>query len=226
MHDGDGNYGETTVMTGVVVCGGIITDHDAMRHWLAEADITICADSGAAHFEQWGITPDILIGDMDSISKDHLERLQIKGVKTIRHPVEKNMTDSELALEIAAEKGCTTVIMLGATGARLDHTLANIFLLKKLFDKGITGIIADEKNEITLIDDRITMKKDKAGETKVSLVPLTSTVTGVTTQGLYYPLENASMELGTTWGISNEFVSSSAQVSIGEGLMLVIRSKD
>ncbi|NTV91109.1 MAG: thiamine diphosphokinase [Clostridiales bacterium] len=213
-------------MTGVVVCGGIMRDHEAIRHYFNCADMVICADSGASHLKKLGITPDFLIGDMDSIDPQDLQELQKKGVITVRHPVEKDMTDSELALETAADKGCTRVFILGATGTRLDHSLANVFLLKRLHDKGISGIIADEKNELTLIDSEICLSRNGEQDLRISLIPMTPFVSGVTTEGLYYPLDNAFFEMGTTWGVSNEFTGDEARITIKEGLMLVVKSRD
>jgi thiamine pyrophosphokinase len=96
--------------------------------------------------------------------------------------------------------------------------------LKKLLDVGIKGKIIDEHNEIVLINDSISLEREEG--VRLSLVPLTEKVTGVTTKGLRYPLENATMEISSTLGVSNEFKEDTATVSITGGLLLVIKSRD
>lgn len=211
-------------MRGIVVCNGRIRDYSGCRHFFDHADLILCADGGAAHLKRWGIIPHILLGDFDSILEEDLNDYRKSGVDIVKFPPEKDMTDTELALELAAEKGCKEIILLGALGTRLDHSISNVFLLKKLLEAGITGIIADEYNEIRLIDRSITLHRRP--DMKVTLLPLSENVEGVTTQGLYYPLTNATIPMGSTWGVSNEFTGDTAGVSISKGLLLVIQSRD
>ncbi len=206
------------------MCGGPIKDYGYIRKYLEGAGLVIAADSGAAHLERLKAVPDLLAGDFDSISQADYDSLVSEGVETLRFPVEKDMTDSELAVELALERGCSTVIILGALGTRLDHSLSNVFLLKKLLEHGARGIIADENNEVYLTDGSITLERE-AG-TKLSLLPLTGIAKGVTTYGLYYPLKDAVLEIGSSRGISNEFIADTATVTVYEGLLLVIKSRD
>ena len=211
-------------MTGVVVCGGSINDYTYFKKYFDKADLVICADGGACHLGNFGIIPDILIGDLDSIQAQDYEALKCTGVKIIKFPPEKDMTDSELAVELAVDRGCKSLIILGALGTRFDHSISNVYLLKKLLDVGIKGKIIDEHNEIVLINDSISLEREEG--VRLSLVPLTEKVTGVTTKGLRYPLENATMEISSTLGVSNEFKEDTATVSITGGLLLVIKSRD
>lgn len=211
-------------MTGVIICGGSLSDYKYIGRYLEGADIVIAADSGAAHLENLKAVPDILTGDFDSISKADYDSLTASGIETLRFPVEKDMTDSELALELALERGCSTVILLGALGTRLDHSLSNVYLLKKLLEHGTRGIIADEHNEVYLTDSRITLEREEG--VRLSLLPLSGCVKGVTTYGLYYPLKDATLEIGSSLGVSNEFVEKTATVTITDGLLLVIKSRD
>ncbi|OGO82056.1 MAG: thiamine diphosphokinase, partial [Clostridiales bacterium GWC2_40_7] len=146
------------------------------------------------------------------------------GVEIVRFPAKKDATDTQLAVQLAMERGCDEVILLGSAGTRLDHTMANVFLLRMLLEAGKKGIIADEHNEIEMIDKNISLVREN--DIKISLVPVGGKVTGVTTEGLYYPLKDATLEFGSTWGISNEFSEDLAGITIKEGLLLVIRSKD
>lgn len=211
-------------MTGVIICGGSIRDYDYIGRYLEGADLVIAADSGAAHLAGLKAVPGLLAGDFDSISHADYHALAASGIETLRFPVEKDKTDSELAVELALERGCSTVVLLGALGTRLDHSLANVHLLKRLLDRGARGIIADEHNEVYLTDSSITLGKEAGA--KLSLLPLSGPVKGVTTKGLHYPLENATLEIGSSWGVSNEFADETATVTITGGLLLVIKSRD
>lgn len=211
-------------MTGVIICGGSITDYTFMKTYLMEAELVISADSGARHCRKWGIVPDLLVGDFDSVSDTDYSDLVSAGVEILRFPVEKDMTDSELAIEIALEKGCNRVILLGVLGTRLDHSISNLFLLKKLLDRGAEGILADENNEARLIDKYIELERKE--DIFVTLLPVAGPAMGVTTTGLYYPLENATLKVGSSWGVSNRFSADRATVTVEEGILLVILSRD
>lgn len=184
----------------------------------------ICADGGAAHARKFGIIPDILIGDFDSIPEKDFDYFKECGVEIIKYPSQKDMTDTEIAAELAVSKGCTKLTFIGATGTRLDHSLSNIFMLKTLLKRGVKGIIVNEHNEICLIDNHIKLHREESE--KVTLLPLTDTVEGVSTKGLYYELKDATIELGSTLGVSNEFADDTAEVTICKGLLLVIKARD
>lgn len=211
-------------MTGIVVCSGSVNNYAYIRKYFEKADLIICADGGAQHLKKLGIIPDILVGDFDSITESEFDSLLGTGVEVVRFPAEKDATDTQLAVQLAMDRGCSEVILLGATGTRLDHTMANVFLLRMLLEAGIKGILADEHNEIQMINESISLTKEK--DFRISLVPVGGKATGVTTEGMYYPLKDATLEFGTTWGISNEFTEDTASVVIKEGLLLIIKSRD
>ena len=211
-------------MTGIIVCSGSITDYALIEKYFEKADLIICADGGANHLRKLGKLPDILVGDFDSISEGDLDLLLAANVEIVRFPSEKDATDTQLAVQLAMDRGCDEVILLGAAGTRLDHTLAIVFLLRMLLEAGVAGILADEHNEIRMINKSMKLTKEK--DVRISLVPVGGKVTGVTTEGMYYPLTDATLEFGTTWGVSNEFAEETASVSIKEGLLLVIKSRD
>ena len=211
-------------MKTVIVCSGTINDYKYLEKYFNGVELIICADGGALHLKHFGIRPDVLVGDFDSISQECLEEYRRENVEVIKFPEQKDMTDTEIAVDLAIERGSTHITFLGAMGTRLDHSLSNVFHLKKLYDAGLTGIVADERNEITLIDSSIKLQRDEG--MKVTLLPLTNVVKGVCTKGLMYPLYNATMPLGSSWGVSNEFNSDVAEVTITEGLLLVVKSRD
>jgi len=211
-------------MTAIIICNGSVADYSFYKKYFSKADLVICADGGAEHAKRFGIKPDVVLGDFDSMSEDSLSYFENMGAEIFKFPSEKDMTDAELAVEFAIDRGAASVIIIGGIGTRIDHTLSNVFILKKLLDRGVKGIIADEHNEITLISDRILLQKEEG--VRVTLLPLTDKVEGVTTKGLYYKLNNATIMMGSSWGVSNEFSDDVAEVSIKAGLLLVIKSRD
>jgi len=212
------------IMKCVIVCNGYGIKKELIEEYKDEGTYLICADGGANHLIKLGILPDILIGDFDSISEDVLKFYRAEGVDVIPFPPEKDYTDSELAVNIAISKGFKDIVILGGIGSRMDHTLANINLLKKLHESGCKGTIADENNKIQLISSHTNLRKINGY--KVTLLALTPKVEGITTNGLYYPLNNYTLMQGSTRGVSNEFLGNEATVSISSGLLLVIMAKD
>ncbi len=211
-------------MKAVCVCNGSISDYDVIKKYILVSDYIISVDGGAGHLRKMGINPNILIGDFDSANLKDIDFYINKGIKVLQFPVEKDMTDSELAIEMAAELGAEELVFVGALGTRIDHSFANIMLLKRMMDMGLKGSIVDEHNEIYMFNSNFSMNK-KEGR-KLSLIPITEKVTGVSTSGLKYPLNNATMVLGTSWGISNEFEEEVASVSIESGILLACLSRD
>lgn len=208
----------------IIVCNGYDISKEVLEVYKTKGTYIICADGGANSLRKLGILPDILIGDFDSISPDILNFYRTEGIEIIPFPPEKDFTDSELAVEIAISKGFKNIIILGGIGSRMDHTIANVFMLKKMYEAGCKGIIADDNNRIQLISSHIVLKR--LSGYKVTLIALTPEVEGITTSGLYYPLSNFTLVQGSTRGVSNEFVNDEASVSISSGLLLVIMSKD
>jgi len=131
----------------------------------------------------------------------------------------KDATDLELALELALEKGATRISILGATGGRLDHTLGNLFLLARCLPGGIPACIMDQEQCIHLTDQTLTLQ-GTVGDT-LSLLPATPEARGVSLTGLEYPLHDATLTFGTSWGMSNVFVDNRATVTIGSGRLFV-----
>lgn len=211
-------------MTAIIVSNADIIDYNFYKKYFDSSAYVICADGGIRHVKKLGVKPDVLLGDFDSIKSSDLEKYENAGVKIYRFPVKKDMTDTEIAVKFAVERGYRSIVIIGALGTRCDHSLSNIFILKTLLERGIDGVIVDEHNEIRLIKDKIVMKKEK--DVRVSLLPLTRQVEGVTTKGLTYPLNNATIRQGSSWGVSNEFAQDTAEVSVSEGLLFVIKSRD
>ncbi|MFH1156490.1 MAG: thiamine diphosphokinase [Pseudomonadota bacterium] len=211
-------------MNYLIIASGELGDSSCYAAISRSAERVICADGGVRHARALNLVPHIVIGDLDSLDDRDALFLEQKAVRIIRHPVDKDATDSELAVSWAMENGASTITLIGAMGKRMDHTLANILLLKQMADKGISGCVMDGNNEIYLVSRSLTLA-GKPGD-YLSIIPVTETVTDVTLTGLAFPLIRASMTLGSTLGVSNRFVGSTATVSVGHGILVVSKSRD
>ena len=204
-------------MKGIILTGGNISDYDKIKSYITPDAILICADSGYNHAVQMNLKPHCVVGDMDSIGEIP-EQIPIR-----KFPVDKDQTDTELAIEAALQEGCTELVLLGASGIRLDHSLANILLLTKLEHHGIVAELIDEHNRMRVISQSSKWTAN-SGDT-ISLIPL-SNCTGVVTTGLVYPLNGEMLQVGSTRGISNRFLSDSAVVDLASGSLLVVLAND
>ena len=212
-------------MNVLIVGSGSLSDESLVKKYHQWADLVIAADGGQMHLKKFGFKSDILLGDCDSIDDAELSEIKAHNdSELITFPKEKDYTDLELAINAAMERGATSIVLLGATGTRLDHTTANIHLLYKLIENNIEGYIEDEYNRIYLVNKSLTIKKQDGH--KVSILPLPPYAGGVTTKGLAYPLTDAKLTFGTGLGISNEFCEETAFISLKEGLVLVFVSRD
>ncbi len=186
----------------------------------------ICADSGGGTALNWGLKPDVVVGDLDSIASADLARLKELGVPVQAAQSEKDETDLELALYTALEAGATDLTILGGLGGRLDHTLGNLYLLAapRLMEAGVKVRLLAEREEVFLL--RGGERLELAGQTGelLSLLPLSAQAVGIRTEGLYYPLQAETLYLGLSRGLSNLFTASSAHISLDQGLLLVIHT--
>jgi thiamine pyrophosphokinase len=183
--------------------------------------LVICCDGGIRHLEIFQLRPDVIIGDMDSASTRQLEHYEKQGVKIIKYPQEKDATDTQLALKYAVKLMPEAIEIWGALGGRIDHTLANLFLLSHDANSGIDTRLVDEYCESFVVNDEANFT-EAIGQT-VSLFAISSDAKGVTLQGFQYPLNNKTLEMINPRGISNVVVSSPATIKVGSGSLLVIR---
>ncbi len=183
-------------------------------------DLLVAADGGLAHLLALGLKPHILIGDLDSVDPTSLQAMQAAGVDVRRHPVHKNETDLELALELALRNGRRRVRIVAATGGRLDHTLGNLYLLAAPHLAAVDIRLESGDEEIFLIRERGEIS-GAAGDL-VSLLPLTPAVEGVLTSGLQYPLIKETLFAHHTRGISNVMEGVRATVTIDGGILICI----
>ncbi|MEA2651887.1 MAG: thiamine pyrophosphokinae [Chloroflexota bacterium] len=207
----------------VVVASGELDVLDAA--WLDDADLVIAADGGAASLNRLGRTPDVLVGDLDSIDPTLVARLAVAGTTVERHPVDKEASDTELAVEMAIGTGARSVVVLGAIGgSRLDHELANMLLLA---DPALAGHDVRAVRGTTLVravhaGERLEL--DGSPGELVTLLPVGGDALGVTTEGLRWPLDRATLRMGRSRGLSNEVVASPTSVRITDGTLLVVEA--
>lgn len=197
---------------------------------LNSCDYLIAVDGGLDHFIGLGVLPDEVIGDFDSMSDEARKWVKQKAITYTQYPSEKDKTDSALALNRAIECGASEVLMLGYTGSRLDHSLANIFMLDYLRKQGVRGKIIDSNNLIMLIEKQVEIiKQDFLNFKYVSVLPLTEHVT-LDMIGFKYEVKDLTMEFGANEGrgISNEILSDQAHIRLYDpkDRILVILSKD
>lgn len=213
-------------MKAILICGGTLSE-DFLRETVnVYPDAVVYAvDGGLTVADAAGIMPEYLVGDFDTAEATLVERYEAKCV-TLRHRPEKDATDTELAIEDAIERGAEELYLLGATGSRLDHTLANVHMLYKVLQKGKKAWILNENNRISLYKEGFCKKREELFGTYLSFLPFFGTVTGVILSGVKYPLNGATLTAGNSLGVSNECVENSIGVSFSDGYLLMIEARD
>lgn len=208
-----------------VITGGPLT---AEASKIIENGEIIAADGGIDFCVRYGIKPAFAVGDFDSVSSEGLEVIKKTGIPIKTYPVEKDMTDTELALSFIPEEADITVVC-PLTG-RLDHIIANIQICASLHENGRNIILDDGVTQVNFLagKDSVTVDVSRWGaDTSVSLVPMSNRITGITTGNLYYPLSDAAIEFGKSLSFSNKPVENASNISVStaEGLLAVITSK-
>lgn len=212
----------------LIMTGGIMELPFARAYLEKEAfDKVIAVDGGLEAVKALGLEPDMIVGDFDTVKQETLDYYRSKEhiVWDARQP-EKDETDTELALMQAQAAGCTQIVILGATGGRMDHTLGNIHLLFSCLQKGIEAYILDSQNRIYLIDGEHLFRRSETWGKYISFVPLTEQVKGITLTGFKYPLNLKDIGIGTSLCISNELSAEEGSITLVEGVVIVVESHD
>jgi len=201
----------------VVVFAGGDPPPASVLDGLPDAAYVIAADSGFDHAHRLGVKVDLLVGDLDSISP---AGLGIAG-EIEQHPTDKNATDLAIALDAASRRNPKAVIVVGGSGGRIDHFLANAALLTSpdYASLDLTWLPGDAV--IHVVRNRIELS-GSPGDV-VSLLPYGGPARGVTTDGLRWPLTNAELAPGTSLGVSNQLIAARATVELIEGVLLTIQ---
>jgi thiamine pyrophosphokinase len=204
----------------VILANGILNDPDTARALVEAADLVIAVDGGSLHARTLGVVPQIVVGDLDSLSLDEHARLVDQGVRFIIHPARKDQTDLELALVVAAKEQPDEIVVLAALGNRWDQTLANCLLLALPAIHALPVRLVDGPQELRLVRGEAIIR-GRPGDT-LSLIPLLGDAHGVTLEGLAYPLDDDALPFGSTLGISNVLTASQARVTVREGLLIAV----
>lgn len=188
------------------------------------AGLVIAADGGARPLLVAGLLPQIVVGDLDSLDTASIAVLRNQSVELRRYPRAKDQTDFELALLLAAESDATQIVVIGALGGRWDHTLANIWLLAHPALIGRDVRLLADRQVLSLVRTRAVIDGQR-GDT-ISLIPLTPQVHGVTTFGLQYPLEQATLHANQARGVSNVLLDPPGEVLVADGLLVLVQHDD
>ena len=185
------------------------------------ARAVVAADGGLDRAASLGLAVDVVVGDLDSVSPAELERAEANGVRVVRHPEAKDATDLELALDEAVALGAKRVLVVASAGGRLDHLLASLLLLGSGRYEALEVDAFVGESLVHVIRGERTMQ-GTAGDL-VTLLALGEPASGVTTEGLAYPLASESLDAGSTRGVSNVFVGEEVTVSVARGVLLAVR---
>jgi len=207
----------------VIVANGDLSALDLLKAHCLEADMIIGVDGGIRGLNEIGVEPTLMIGDFDSAHKDLLEEYTLKGVPLKSFPSRKDSTDSELAIDYAIGLGPKELLLFGMTGKRLDHGLTNIHMLKRV-PQDIKACIIDAYNEIYYSNKNFELK----GYTgrNLSIIPISSELEGIETQGLEYPLVDETLYYHGSRGVSNVILDDYIRITVKKGDYFIIISKD
>lgn len=211
----------------VVVSAGEIADYERVRSFIPDDAPIIAADAGYYHLEKLGLEPTAVVGDFDS-----LEPGTTRCFPCISYPPEKDDTDTILAIKLGLERGCTSFILLGACGGRLDHTFANLTALAFLRENDARGIIIDGRSAAFLMcqgeeyrpayDDLLS----SFGET-ISVFPFAVEAACVSQTGVKYPLDCYELNATFPLGVSNKITElDKCCITVHWGKILIIRASD
>lgn len=215
---------------GLIVTGGELNMAFA-RSFLEgnEFHKIIAVDGGLKAVDALDLTPDYVVGDLDSVESVLVEQYRaLPFIVWEVHKPEKDETDTELARNRAVALGCDEIVFLGATGGRMDHFLSNIHMLYDCMQRGINARIVDQQNVLYLLDKGKRFYREKLAGKYISFLPYTEEVKGVTLKGFRYPLAEKDICLGVEAGrcISNELSEQIGTLTFTDGVLICVESSD
>ena len=182
-----------------------------------EGDLVIAADGGALHLSRMGVRPDLFVGDFDSIDSAG------DAPVVLRHPVEKDDTDTALAVRAGEARGYREFFLYGALGGeRFDHSVANLQLLLSCAKRGLSVTIVSGKQRTRVLRAGETLTFSAAARGFISVFAFGCEAQGVTLSGLKYPLRDATLSPDCPLGVSNEFIGEACEIRAKRGHLLVI----
>jgi thiamine pyrophosphokinase len=212
---------KTRVRT-IIIANGHLADPAKARQRIRPDDRVICANGGTHHARLMGLTPDVIVGDLDSLDPSLCHELEAAGVRFVVHPPHKDETDLELALSLAITEGAEEIEILAMLGGRLDQSLANLLLLARPeWASAWVRVTEGDQTAWPVRGGQTTTIEGTRGDL-LSLVPLTPQATGVSLEGVEWPLHAATLCFGSTLTISNTLTATTARLRVEDGLVLVI----
>lgn len=208
--------------TYLVVIGGLPPHPDVLSR-LPETAAVVAADGGLDHARRLGLTVDVVVGDLDSVSPAGLAAAEQAGIPVERHPADKDAVDTELAIDVALARGAERIVLLAGAGDRLDHVQATLGLLVAPRLRGTPVEAYVGPAHVQAVQGPGAVEVDGTAGALVSLVPVHGAAVGVTTHGLRFPLAGETLEPWSSRGISNELMAGPARVELEAGALLVIR---
>ena len=212
-------------MRAAIFLNGSPDSSSLLRRVAGRSDLIVAADGGARYALEAGVVPDLVVGDMDSLGEDLAREVQRRGASLERHPVRKDEMDGQLAVLAARERGASVADLLCAVGGGLGAHFAVPHILLAAERMGLCSTIVADQGRIFVIEaGSRTLRGDPRDS--ISIFPLSGPATGITLEGMEYPLENAILEPGDTLGFHNELIGSEAMVSVEEGALLVVHEAE
>ena len=200
----------------VIVGGADIANYDRIKSALSDDDYIVFCDSGLKHMEKLAVKPSLIVGDFDSHENPQLD------IETIVLPCEKDDTDTVFAVKEAIKRGYKEFLMIGVVGARLDHTLGNVYILELLDEIGLNGRIIDDYSEMELVTQEPAYVEDSYAY--FSLINITGIAKGITIENAKYLLKDGEIKCGYQYGVSNEVLrGNKAKIFVNEGKLLLIK---
>ena len=199
----------------------VVASGDGPDLALPPAASVVAADGGLLRARSLGLDVDVVVGDLDSATPEAIAAAEAAGARVVRYPQAKDATDLELALDEAVALGGRRVLVVASAGGRLDHLLGSVLLLaaERYAALELDALVGDAL--VHVVRGERTMH-GVPGEL-LTLIPLGGAATGVTTDGLEYPLRGETLAPGTTRGVSNVFLGTEARVTLERGVLLAIR---
>ena len=207
-------------MRAFIYTGGVVRTEFITEHPKAD-DLCIAADSGYHTARALGERIDILRGDFDSIG----DMPRDEGMEIQRVPAEKDYTDTQLAVEIALDKGAEDLIIVGGLSGRLDHTLSTLAILEDLHGRGVSAPLTDGQSRARYLKSSSTLIA-RSPYKYLSIVAVDETVKGVDIEGCKYPLKRATLSRRNQFAVSNEITGNVAFIAVKKGGVYIIESRD